>query len=248
MLLRRLALPLAGARGPMAALASPLSSLLPRAAAVSGGGRAVTPRPAMCVTSPVRCLSTEAVTEHDSSHYDSGWSDNAVTSEDRRAFTYFMFGVGRFAYAAVVRVGVIKFLASMSAAADVLALASLEVDLSGVEPGNCVTVKWRGKPVFVKHRTEKEISDAVAVPLSELRHPETDSQRYLSKPQWLIVIGICTHLGCVPIPKAGHFAGGWFCPCHGSHYDSAGRIRLGPAPLNLNLPPYSINGTQLIIG
>ena len=111
-----------------------------------------------------------------------------------------------------------------------------------VEVGQSVTVKWRGKPVFIRHRTAKEIAEAEAVDVSTLRDPQTDEERVIKK-EWLIQIGICTHLGCVPKgQKVGDDKGdynGWFCPCHGSHYDSAGRIRKGPAPLNLILPEYT---------
>jgi ubiquinol-cytochrome c reductase iron-sulfur subunit len=129
----------------------------------------------------------------------------------------------------------------LNPAADVLALSTTEVDLSHVAVGQSITVVWRGKPVFVRHQTEKEIAEARAVDISTLRDPATYKQR-VEKPDWLIVIGICTHLGCIPLGQKpgdprGEF-GGWFCPCHGSQYDTAGRIRKGPAPKNLYLPPY----------
>ncbi len=129
----------------------------------------------------------------------------------------------------------------MNPAADVLALSSTDVDLSAIEEGMAVTVSWRGKPVFIRHRTEEEIAEARAVPLEDLRDPEPDEDRVI-EPQWLVMVGICTHLGCVPLgqkqgdPKGEY--GGWFCPCHGSHYDTAGRIRRGPAPRNLEVPEY----------
>jgi ubiquinol-cytochrome c reductase iron-sulfur subunit len=130
---------------------------------------------------------------------------------------------------------------SMNPTADVLALASTEVDLSAVEVGQSITVKWRGRPVFVRHRTEAEINEAEAVPVDELPDPQSDEAR-VEKPEWLIVVGVCTHLGCVPLGQRpgdprGEF-GGWFCPCHGSHYDTSGRIRKGPAPNNLVVPGY----------
>ena len=133
------------------------------------------------------------------------------------------------------------FVHSMNPAADTLALSTTDVDISAIKPGQSVTVVWRGKPVFVRHRLPEEIADAGKVSTADLREPETDAQR-AKKPEWLILIGICTHLGCVPLgqkpadPK-GEF-GGWFCPCHGSHYDTSGRIRKGPAPANLPVPPY----------
>tara|TARA_B110000503_G_scaffold60802_1_gene96422 strand:+ start:58 stop:588 length:531 start_codon:yes stop_codon:yes gene_type:complete len=128
---------------------------------------------------------------------------------------------------------------SLNPSADVLALSSIDVDISNIEPGRTMTVKWRGKPVFITHRTEAEIREAEAVPMSELKDPESDSARVKEgHKQWLVTIGICTHLGCVPISNKGDYDG-WFCPCHGSHYDSSARIRRGPAPLNLAVPPYS---------
>jgi ubiquinol-cytochrome c reductase iron-sulfur subunit len=140
----------------------------------------------------------------------------------------------------------------MNPSADVLALSSIEVDLSPIGEGAAVTVKWRGKPVFIRHRTSEEISEADAVPLGELRDPQPDSAR-ATKPEWLIVVGVCTHLGCVPLGnKPGEPRGdynGWFCPCHGSHYDTAGRVRKGPAPLNLALPEYAyVTDTSVRIG
>merc|ERR1719235_1290125 len=141
-----------------------------------------------------------------------------------------------------------KFIGSMSASADVLALAAMEVDLNAIEEGTTVTVKWRGKPVFIRHRTDSEIEDAKTAPLSDMRDPEEDSAR-TQDPKWLVVLGVCTHLGCVPLSGAGDY-GGWFCPCHGSHYDTSGRIRKGPAPLNLELPPYDFieDDTKLLLG
>jgi ubiquinol-cytochrome c reductase iron-sulfur subunit len=131
----------------------------------------------------------------------------------------------------------------------VLALASTEVDLSPITEGQIVTIKWRGKPVFVSHRTKKEIDEAKSVKLSELPDPQADDARVKKgKEQWLVVVGVCTHLGCVPIGHQGDYAG-WFCPCHGSHYDTSGRIRRGPAPSNLEVPPYEfISDTSVRIG
>lgn len=165
----------------------------------------------------------------------------------KRAFTYFVLTGGRFIYASALRLLVLKFILSMSASKDVLALASLEVDLSNIEPGNTVTVKWRGKPVFIRHRTEADIEKANQVSMSELRDPEEDSVR-AQNPEWLVLVGVCTHLGCVPLPNAGDY-GGWFCPCHGSHYDISGRIRKGPAPSNLEVPVYKfLEDNKLLVG
>lgn len=111
-----------------------------------------------------------------------------------------------------------------------------------------MTIKWRGKPVFIRHRSADEIAEANSCDVTELRDPETDDVRVLEGPEWLVVLGVCTHLGCVPIPYAGEYHG-YFCPCHGSHYDTSGRIRKGPAPLNLELPPYKfIEEGKLLIG
>ncbi|CAD6263909.1 unnamed protein product [Miscanthus lutarioriparius] len=165
----------------------------------------------------------------------------------KRAFAYFVLSGGRFIYASLLRLLILKFVLSMSASKDVLALASIEVDLSSIEPGTTVTVKWRGKPVFIRRRTEDDIKLANSVDVASLRHPEQDAER-VKNPEWLVVIGVCTHLGCIPLPNAGDF-GGWFCPCHGSHYDISGRIRKGPAPFNLEVPTYSfMEENKLLIG
>jgi ubiquinol-cytochrome c reductase iron-sulfur subunit len=141
------------------------------------------------------------------------------------------------------------FISSMNPARDVLALSTTEVDLSPIAAGSAVTVMWRGKPVFVRNRTPEEIKEARAVPLSELKDPQTDQAR-VKKDNWLVLVGVCTHLGCVPLGQKptdprGEY-GGWFCPCHGSHYDTAGRIRKGPAPVNLVVPDYAFNGDAKI--
>jgi ubiquinol-cytochrome c reductase iron-sulfur subunit len=146
------------------------------------------------------------------------------------------------------------FIDSMNPARDTLALSSIDVELSPVVEGQAITVVWRGKPVFVRNRTPDEIKAAQDAPLRELKDPQKDSDRV--KPghdKWLIVVGICTHLGCVPLGNKptdprGQF-GGWFCPCHGSQYDTSGRIRLGPAPANLLVPTYAFTGeTKIKIG
>ena len=137
----------------------------------------------------------------------------------------------------------------MNPSADTLALASIEYDLGKVMEGQQATVKWRGKPVFVRHRTAKEIAEAKAADNADLKDPQPDSARVKpGKDQWLIVVGVCTHLGCVPNFGTGAY-GGWFCPCHGSVYDTSGRIRQGPAPLNLAVPDYSfVSDTKVKIG
>jgi ubiquinol-cytochrome c reductase iron-sulfur subunit len=135
----------------------------------------------------------------------------------------------------------------MNPDASTLALASSEVDISNIAVGQIVTIKWRGKPVFVRHRTPKEIEDARNVQLSQLPDPATDESR-VKKPEWLIVIGVCTHLGCIPLGHEGPYDG-WFCPCHGSIYDTSGRIRQGPAPRNLDVPVYAFESdTKVKVG
>lgn len=141
-------------------------------------------------------------------------------------------------------------ISQMNPDASTLALASTEVDISAIPEGGSLTVKWRGKPVFVRHRTKKEIDEAVATPLAQLPDPQTDAVR-VKKPEWLVVVGVCTHLGCVPLGAPGSRGeyDGWFCPCHGSHYDTSGRIRKGPAPTNLAVPTYDfLSDTKLRIG
>lgn len=170
----------------------------------------------------------------------------AATSEaSRKTFAYVTaasgFVLGTYSAKNIVN----TFVTSMSASADVLAMASIEVNLNDIPEGKSVTFKWRGKPLFIRHRNEAEINKERAVELSSLRDPQHDSER-AQQPQWLIVIGVCTHLGCVPIANAGEF-GGYYCPCHGSHYDAAGRIRKGPAPLNLEIPPYEFKENNMLL-
>ena len=124
----------------------------------------------------------------------------------------------------------------MNPDASVKALASTEVDVSSLTPGNTLTILWRGKPVFIRRRTEKEIAEAKGVKIEDLPDPEIDDNR-VQNPEWLVMVGICTHLGCIPLGNKGDY-NGWFCPCHGSHYDTSGRIRKGPAPTNLEIPDY----------
>lgn len=176
-------------------------------------------------------------------------SQHSQDGETRRDFLYLVAGA-----MGAVGTGVIAWplVNSMNPSADVLALASIEVDLSAIEVGQSITVKWRGKPVFIRHRTEKEIAEANDVDVDDLIDKQADEDR-VEKPEWLIVEGNCTHLGCVPLgQKTGDERGlfnGWFCPCHGSHYDTSGRIRQGPAPLNLPVPPVEfLDDTIIKIG
>ena len=129
------------------------------------------------------------------------------------------------------------FIDQMNPDSSVKALATTEVDISQIEPGKSITVLWRGKPVFIKRRTDSEISEAQSVSLDDLKHPEKDEDR-VKKAEWLVMMGICSHLGCVPLSDKGEY-NGWFCPCHGSHYDTSGRIRKGPAPTNMEIPKYA---------
>ena len=142
----------------------------------------------------------------------------------------------------------------MNPSKDVLALSAVEVDLTPIVAGQGITVLWQGKPIFVRHRTDKEIKEAEDVPLAQLIEPQPDQARVKAgHDQWIVLIGICTHLGCVPLgnkptdPRGDW--GGWFCPCHGSQYDTSGRVRHGPAPANLALPPYAFESdTKIKIG
>lgn len=167
------------------------------------------------------------------------------TADDRQTYSYIStFGIGlatAYGAKAVIR----DIVANVAPSADVLALAKIEVKLSDIPEGKNVTVKWRSKPLFIRHRTEAEIERERAVDLGSLRDPQTDDQR-VKKPEWLVLLGVCTHLGCVPIANAGDY-NGYFCPCHGSHYDGAGRIRKGPAPLNLEIPPYEFTDDDLLV-
>jgi len=166
-----------------------------------------------------------------------------TTEGTRRDFLYVATGaVGAVAVAGIAW----PLINQLNPDASTLALATIEYDVSAVEEGQTVTIKWRGLPVFVRHRTAAEIEEARAVPLGDLKDPETDEQRTREgHEQWLIMVANCTHLGCVPTGEAGDFDG-WFCPCHGSHYDTAGRIRKGPAPKNLVVPPYEFVSDALV--
>jgi len=153
------------------------------------------------------------------------------------------------------------FISQMNPDASVLALASVEVDIAPIQEGQSITIKWRGNPVFIRHRTQKEIDAAKAVPVDDLRDPDarnanlkegapaTDVNRVVGgKEALLVMMGVCTHLGCVPLGQQGDY-GGWYCPCHGSHYDTAGRIRKGPAPQNLAIPKYDyVSDAKIRIG
>lgn len=143
----------------------------------------------------------------------------------------------------------IPFVKSLSPSADVLAVGATEVDLSKIKEGETKTFMWRGVPIFVRHRTPKEIEEAQKTNLSDLKDPESDEKRVKKgKEKWLITVGVCTHLGCIPLANKGEYQG-WLCPCHGSVYDTSARIRKGPAPRNLEIPPYEfVNDDKIKIG
>ncbi|HWK14735.1 MAG TPA: ubiquinol-cytochrome c reductase iron-sulfur subunit [Rhizobiaceae bacterium] len=178
------------------------------------------------------------------------------TDPTRRDFLYVATGM-----AGVVAVGGVAwpFIDQMRPDASTLALATVDVNISAIEPGMSLTAKWRGKPVFIRNRTPEEIEAARAVPMAELKDPvarnanlaadaqATDIDRSAGegRENWIVMIGSCTHLGCVPLGQSGDF-GGWFCPCHGSHYDTAGRIRVGPAPENLHIPNFEFTSDTTI--
>ena len=186
-------------------------------------------------------------------------SSESLGEPTRRDFLYLTTGM-----AGVVGVAGVAwpFIDQMRPDASTLAASSVEVDVASVAEGMSLTVKWRGKPVFIRNRTEKEVEEAKAVALADLKDPvarnaniapdaeanDLDRSAGEGKENWIVMIGSCTHLGCVPLGQAGDF-GGWFCPCHGSHYDTAGRIRKGPAPENLPVPTFSfVSDTVIKIG
>lgn len=174
----------------------------------------------------------------------------AESDSSRREYTYALLGSPKFLTASAGRLIVVKLLATMTASADVLAVGTTEVPLADIAEGTTATVKFRGKPVFIRHRTAEEVAESESTPMDDLKDPEADSDRVRGDPKWLVVLGVCTHLGCVPLSNAGAYKG-WFCPCHGSHYDISGRIRKGPAPLNLEVPPYKFmdeENVNLLIG
>ena len=167
--------------------------------------------------------------------------NSAGDETNRRDFLYLATG----AFAAIGAANIAwPLIHQMNPDASVKALASIEVDLSAIETGQSITVTWRGKPVFVRRRTQGEIAEARTVADTDLPDPQNDAER-VQKDEWLVMVGICTHLGCVPLGQAGDF-NGWFCPCHGSHYDTSGRIRKGPAPKNLEIPSYEFVGDSRI--
>ncbi|KAK4144567.1 Rieske [2Fe-2S] iron-sulfur domain-containing protein [Dichotomopilus funicola] len=216
---------------------------------------------AASVRTAVRAISSTPAVRDASSSYQSPFKGGESTTKvpdfskymskgsgsTNALFSYFMVGTLGAISAAGAKSTVQEFLVNMSASADVLAMAKVEVELDAIPEGKNVIIKWRGKPVFIRHRTAAEIDEANSVSVASLRDPQADEDR-VKQPEWLVMLGVCTHLGCVPIGEAGDF-GGWFCPCHGSHYDISGRIRKGPAPLNLEIPAYDFSDDgKLVIG
>lgn len=170
-------------------------------------------------------------------------ADQATSDPNRRDFLYVATAaVGAVGFGAAAW----PFIAQMNPDAAVLATATLEVDIAPVAVGEQLKVFWRGQPVFIRRRTPAEIEDAQKTPLADLKDPQLDSERVIQgKEEWLVMVGKCTHLGCVPDSESGDF-GGWLCNCHGSHYDSSGRIRRGPAPKNMVVPEYAFLSDTLI--
>ncbi|XP_076181649.1 Rieske iron-sulfur protein isoform X2 [Ptiloglossa arizonensis] len=170
--------------------------------------------------------------------------DNA---DERKVFSYLLAATTGVCSVYAAKGTVYSLLSTLSASADVIALAKIEVKLDAIPEGMSAVFKWRGKPIFIRHRPAHEIEKETQVDVASLRDPQADAER-VKRPEWLIIIGICTHLGCVPIANAGDF-GGYYCPCHGSHYDASGRIRKGPAPLNLEVPQYEfVEDNMVVIG
>ena len=171
-----------------------------------------------------------------------------LQDEGKRDFIFLATGA-----AAAVGAGALvwPFVAQMGKAADTLALGSIEINVSNIPEGSQLKTLWRGKPVFVRHRTAAEIAAAEAVDVAALPDPQTDSERLVPndagvvRPEILVMVGVCTHFGCIPVGESGDYDG-WYCPCHGSHYDTSGRIRKGPAPTNMVVPTYSWTSADVI--
>ncbi|XP_017795206.1 PREDICTED: cytochrome b-c1 complex subunit Rieske, mitochondrial-like isoform X2 [Habropoda laboriosa] len=214
------------------------------------------------ITGPLRVSSGIGVTQKRSAHTDIKWPDftdyrqesvqdpkvrSRESASSRKTFSYLLTASAGVCGAYTAKSIVYDIVSSLSASADVLAMAKIEVKLDSIPEGKSAVFKWRGKPIFIRHRSAKEIAKEESVDISILRDPQRDADR-VKEPKWLVVLGVCTHLGCVPIANAGDF-GGYYCPCHGSHYDASGRIRRGPAPLNLEVPYYEFLDEQtLLIG
>jgi len=171
---------------------------------------------------------------------------NHDTIDERRAFTYLASATMGVGAAVCAKAAIRNIVGILAPAKNVLALSKVEVKLDDIQEGKNMVIKWRGKPLFVRHRTQEDIKREAGVSLSDLRDPQHDLDR-VKRPEWLVLIGVCTHLGCVPIADQGDY-NGYYCPCHGSHYDGSGRVRKGPAPLNLEVPEYVFKDNLLIVG
>lgn len=208
--------------------------------------------PARCVATTSRAMAHTDIQFPDYSSYRrpstlDNRKKNIETDEQRKVFSYLMTATVGATGAIIAKSAVTKMVESLSASKDVLALSKVEVKLDEIPPGKNAIIKWRGKPLFVRHRTQAEIDSVTNVNLAELRDPEEDADR-VKKPEWLILVGVCTHLGCVPISNKGEF-NGYYCPCHGSHYDASGRARKGPAPKNLEVPSYEfMDDSTIVVG
>jgi len=210
---------------------------------------AVRTRSGLLTAASVRYAHTDIRVPDFSDYRRTSLQDHKASNRDsapvRNTFSYLIVGGGAVVGVYSAKTIVTTLVSSMSATADVLALAQIEVKLGDIPEGKNVTFKWRGKPLFIRHRTADEIDIESKVDISTLRDPQTDAER-CKKPEWLVVLGVCTHLGCVPIANSGDY-GGYYCPCHGSHYDSSGRIRKGPAPLNLEVPVHEFPEDNLLL-
>ncbi|EFA79176.1 ubiquinol-cytochrome-c reductase subunit [Heterostelium album PN500] len=180
-----------------------------------------------------------------SQHFDKYRTEPSTVDPEGRGYTYMVVGGAATGLAAMAKNTVVSALSTMAPGQDILALSSIEIDLSSIPEATAVTLKWRGKPLFIRHRSSEEIESSKEVDVTSLPDPEADDKR-AKVPEWVVLVGVCTHLGCIPIAGGGDF-GGWYCPCHGSHYDNAGRIRKGPAPQNLIIPPYKFLSSEHII-
>ncbi|XP_012273907.1 cytochrome b-c1 complex subunit Rieske, mitochondrial [Orussus abietinus] len=199
---------------------------------------------------PVRLAHTDIQVPDFSAYRQNSVQDPTVRSrdsDDERKLVSYLVATGAGILAAYsTKTIVYDLVSSMSASGDVMAMAKIEVKLSNIPEGKSAVFKWRGKPLFIRHRSASEVERERSVDVASLRDAQHDSER-VKHPDWLIVIGVCTHLGCVPIANAGEF-GGYYCPCHGSHYDASGRIRKGPAPLNLEVPQYEFVDDVVVVG
>ncbi|OWF47354.1 cytochrome b-c1 complex subunit Rieske, mitochondrial-like [Mizuhopecten yessoensis] len=200
-------------------------------------------------TVPCRMLHSDTPPPHFDGFRKNSTGDAMVTAkqnrDSRKMFTYVTTAVGVVGGVYVAKHLVRSLIGYVAPPKDTIAMATVEVNLLDIPEGKSTIVKWRSKPIFVRHRTAEEAETERSVNLAELRDPQHDADR-TQKEDWLVVIGICTHLGCIPVANSGNY-GGYYCPCHGSHYDVSGRIRRGPAPLNLEVPEHSFPEDNLLV-